>query len=316
MLLKISAQLLRLVLVVLIVSLATLWLLTLLPGDQASALAGENQTPEVVEAVRTELGLDRPFLSQYTGWVGDVGQGELGRSFVTQVPVSDAIRDRFPMTLELAVLGLAVALIVAIPAAVYAAYRPGGLLDRTVNAISAVLLSVPTFLAAIILAYVFAVTLKVVPVTGWTPLSESVSENLKSMILPVIALAAPLAASFVRLLRNDIATTLQEDYILSARARGLRPRRILFGHALRPSSFSLLTVAGVSLAQLLGGAVIVESIFGLPGMGTLAIQSIVSRDYITLRGVVLVAAVAYVVVNALIDLAYPLLDPRARVATR
>ncbi len=303
----------RLVVVVLLVSLETLWFISLLPGSEAAALAGQqDQQPAVINAITKEFSLNEGFFAQYSHWIGNLATGNLGRSPLTQVTVVSALKQRIPVTFELALLALIVALLIAVPVAVYASYRQGKLVDKCAMATSSAFLSIPPFLAAILLTFLFAVTFKILPVYGWVPITQSLGQNLDHAVLPVLALALPLAAIFTRLLRNDMAATLQEDYILAARTRGIGDRKVLFGHALRPSAVSLVTVAGLSLAQLLGGAVIVENIFALPGMGTLAVQSIVERDYITLRGIVVVAAIAYVVVNAVIDILYPLLDPRAR----
>ncbi len=309
---KVVRHALRIVLVFLLSSLATLLFLDILPGDTALAVAGENATPEVVAAVKHDLGLDRPFLTRYADWVSGVVTGDLGRSVRTQQPVKDVIVERFPVTLELAALSFILALLIAIPLGVHSAYRAGGVLDRIATVISSFFLSLPSFLSSIFLVLVFAVAFRVFPVTGWTPFEQDPLDNLYHIALPVLALALPEAASFTRLLRNDMAGTLEESYIVAARARGLPPRRILFGHALRPSSFTLVTVAGVTFARLLGGAIIVESIFALPGLGQEAVQAILQNDFIAVRGVVVVASVSYLLINALVDLCYPLLDPRAR----
>ncbi len=311
-----ARHLLRIVLVLLLISFLTLVFLDLLPGDTATALAGPAAQPEVIAAVREDLGLNRSFPRRYVDWVNGIVSGDLGRSPVTKQPVWDVIKERIPITFELAGLAFFLSLALAIPLGVYAASRPSGWLDRGTTFVTSGLLAMPSFLSAILLALLLSVTFRVFPVTGWVPFKDDPVDNLYHLVLPVLALALPEAAVFTRLLRNDMAATLNEDYIVAARARGLPSRRLLFGHALRPSSFTLITVAGVAFARLLGGSVIVESIFALPGIGQQALQSIQQNDFVLVRGVVLVTSSVYLVINALIDLAYPLLDPRARVAHR
>jgi peptide/nickel transport system permease protein len=316
-LILVGKRLLKLLVVLLIVSLATLLLIDLLPGSPSEFILGANATPDQVAAMDKQLGLDDPLPARYANWISGIARGDLGRSLLNQTPVWSSIKQRLPVTLELAGLALLVGLVLAVPVAVYAAHRAGGLFDRAVTLVSSAFLSIPGFLAGLFLVYFFAVTAGWFPVTGWVPLSKDIGENLRHAFLPVMSLALVEAAMFARLLRNDMAATLQEDYILSARARGLPTRRVLFGHALRPSSFSLVTVAGVNLGRLIGSTVIVEQIFALPGLGSLAFSAINSRDYVVLRGVIVVISVGYVLINTLVDLSYPLLDPRVRAkATR
>jgi len=298
--------------VLLVVSMAAFLLLELIPGDPLATLLPEGATPEVRAQVEAAYGLDQPLWRRYLEWLGGALQGDLGRSLQSQVPVTDAIFERLPVTVELAGLSLILALLVAIPVGVYSGYRPGGLLDRIATFVCSVTLSIPNFLLGVLLVFVFAVNLRMLPVTGWTPISRSLGGHIQSIILPVITLGAVEAVAFIRLLRNDMVATLQQDYVLSARARGLATARILFGHALRPSSFSLVTVLGVTLGRLIGGTVIVETLFSLPGLGSLVINAISNRDYLMVQGIVLVVAVAYVLINTLVDLSYPLLDPRVR----
>jgi peptide/nickel transport system permease protein len=308
-------RLIRLLIVILLVSLLTMILLRLLPGGPGLAIVGENATPEQVHMVEKQLGVHDPFIQQYGRWLGGIFTGDLGRSYLTKQPVMEALRQRLPTTLELASMAFVLALLVSIPVGVYSAYKQGGRFDRTATVIVSGILGVPPFLLAVVLLLVFAVSHQIFPATGWVPLSDNLGNNLWHAILPTIALSIPPTAQFTRLLRNDMAITLQEDYILAARARGLSTRRILFRHALRPSSFSLVTVAGVVLGGLLGGTVVIEGIFALPGLGGLVIFAINSRDYIMLRGAIVGVAIAYVVLNALVDLSYPLLDPRVRSST-
>lgn len=299
--------------VLLAVSFLTFSMIQLLPGDPALQILGaDNATPENVAAVRAELGLDRPFLSQYLSWVGDALQGDLGRSFQTNQPVREAITERLPVTAEVGALAVVIALVFAVPLGVASAYRAGGRFDRGLTTVSFALLSVPGFMLALLFIWTFAVRLGWLPASGWVRLTRDPWENLRTAILPSLSLAIAEMAVYTRLLRSDMVQTLQEDFLLFARAKGLPSMHILFRHALRPSSLSLMTVIGLQLAGLLGGAVIVESIFALPGVGRLLVDAIYQRDILVVQGVVLVLAASFVIVNFLIDLVYTIVDPRIR----
>jgi peptide/nickel transport system permease protein len=249
---------------------------------------------------------------RYVKWLGDAVTGDLGRSFRTRQPVSDAIGERLAVTIQLMLMAQLMALAFALVVAPLSALRPGKLYDRGMTALSFALLAVPTFIGGLVLLYLFAVRFQLLPATGYTPLEDGVVESVKSLLLPAAALAAPEAAVYARVLRSEMVNTLQEDYILTARANGIPTWRILFGHALRPSSFPLITLMGISIGALIGGSVIVESLFGLPGIGRLAVDSVTNRDFVTLQGVVALVTVGYVVVNFLVDLSYYALDPRVR----
>lgn len=305
-------RLVRLVVVLALVSLGVLLLVDLLPGDPAVAIGGENLTPEQTAAIRADLRLDDPLPVRWAAWVGGIAQGDFGRSVRDGQPVTEAILDRLPVTAEVAVLSLLVALLLSIPLACFAAYRRGGLVDRSASTASSVLLSSPSFLTAPLLLFLFAVTWPILPVLGWVPLTESVSGNLQHIILPVLALALPEVAILMRLLRADLVTTLQQDYILAARAKGAPASTIVRRHALRASSLTLVTLAGLNLGRLIGGTVIVEMLFVLPGLGQYAVQSIFAKDYVAVQGVVMFVAIAYVLINLLVELTYPWLDPRLR----
>lgn len=304
----------KLVAVLSLVSVATFLLLELIPGDPVDSVLPAGATPEMRAAATAQYGLDGPLVGRYFEWLGNALHGDLGRSMQSQVPVTDAILERLPVTIELAGLSILLALLIAVPVGVWSAYRAGGIFDRVATFICSVTLSIPSFLLGVLLVFVFAVSLGTLPVTGWTPISEGLGPHIESLILPVVTLSAIEAVGFIRVLRNDMMATLQQDFVLSARARGLSSPRILFTHALRPSAFSLITVMGVSLGRLIGGTVIVETLFSLPGLGSLVITSITGRDFLMIQGIVLVVAVAYVLLNALVDLAYPVLDPRVRTA--
>jgi peptide/nickel transport system permease protein len=305
----------RLVVTLLVVTFLASIMYELLPGDPALALVrGDtfNVSPEQIEQARQMFNLDDPVPVRYVKWLGDAVTGDLGRSFRTRQPVSDAIGERLAVTIQLMLMAQLMALAFALVVAPLSALRPGKLYDRGMTALSFALLAVPTFIGGLVLLYLFAVRFQLLPATGYTPLEDGVVESVKSLLLPAAALAAPEAAVYARVLRSEMVNTLQEDYILTARANGIPTWRILFGHALRPSSFPLITLMGISIGALIGGSVIVESLFGLPGIGRLAVDSVTNRDFVTLQGVVALVTVGYVVVNFLVDLSYYALDPRVR----
>jgi peptide/nickel transport system permease protein len=303
----------RLLVVLFAVSVLTFLLTSLLPGSPVNDILGPRATDPVLAAqVRHDLHLNDPLPVRYEHWLGGVLHGNFGRAYNDNEKVTDIIRQRLPVTLELLIAAQLLSLAVAVPLALISAYRAGSRLDRTITATSFGALSIPDFVIAIVLVFVFAVRLHWLPATGYTHLTDSVTGNLRSIALPTITLALPLSAVYTRLLRSDLIATLQEEHILMARAEGLPPRRILFRHALRPSSFSLLTVLGINTGALIGGAVIVEYLFALPGMGSRLVDAIGRREYIIVQGLVLVIAVGYVVANFLVDLLYGVLDPRVR----
>ncbi|MEU4435225.1 ABC transporter permease [Nocardia rhamnosiphila] len=299
-------------LVVLLVTLAVVVLLSFAPGSVAQAILGDAATPEAVAALNAKLGLDQPLWVQYLNWIGNAAQGDLGTSPLTGQSVTTAIMERLPVTFQLAAMALVIALVSAVFLAVLSAMRPAGPIDRGTAALSSVFLSVPAFVAGPVLIYFFAVELGWLPVTGWNRLGDGIGPNLQSALLPAIAMALMEIAAFHRLLRTDLITTLREDFIGAARAKGMNEWYVMFRHALRPSSFSLITLAGINLGRLIGGTVIVETLFSLPGLGQLLASSIVSRDLIMVQGIVAFMAVVYVVINILVDSSYELVDPRVR----
>jgi peptide/nickel transport system permease protein len=303
----------RLVLVILLVTIFTSLMLQLVPGDAAQLIAGEGATPEVLAAVRAANGLDQNVVTQYLHWMGNLLTGDLGESFRTRGPVWDAIVERAPATIEIAVGAIVIALVVAVPLALFCAYRAGGLVDRTVEGLTSLLVALPPFLTGVLLAFVFSISLRWLPVTGWVPFTEAPVRNLSYVVIPAVALALPALATFQRVLRSDVIATLQQDHIALARAKGVPPRQIMTRHALRPSSFSLLTVAGLQLAQMVGGTVVIETLFGIPGLGALLIQSVLGHDLVMVQGVVVVIALGYLVINLIVDVSYRLLDPRVSV---
>lgn len=313
----IAVRLAMLVGVLFAVSVVTFFLASLLPGDPAMQVLGTgNVTAESLREVRHQMGLDQPLLERYTAWLGHAVTGDLGRSIQTHEQVTSMIAQRLPVTGELIVLSLVIALILAIPLGVWSAYRAGSTADKVASGLSLGFLAMPPFVVGLGLIYLLSVQLNALPATGWIHLSDDPLQNLRSALMPSATLAVGNVAVFMRLLRADMKTTLQEDHVLLARAKGMPTGTILFRHALRPSMFSVLTVLGVQIGTLVGGAVVVESIFALPGVGSLLVGSILQRDIIVVQGIVLVVAVIYVVSNFLVDVAYTVLDPRLRSEVR
>lgn len=310
---RIRARLTHLLLVLLAVTFLAFVVVDLLPGDAAVVVAGDNATPEQVQQVREELQLDRPLLIRYVDWLGGVVTGDLGESFRTGQPVAEALVQRIPVSFEITLVAQLLALVVAVPLAIYSAYRPGRVVDRASMTIGFGAAAMPQFVLGMVLIVLFAGGFSsILPATGFTPFLEDPLANLRSIVLPCLTLMVAEAAVYRQLLRSDMISTLQEDFILMARSKGLRPRTILLRHALRPSSFSLITLSGVNIGRLLGGTVIVETLFAIPGLGQLIVQAVFNRDYMILQGALLFVAVAYVVINMLIDLLYLFLDPRVR----
>ena len=303
-------KLMHLIPILLIVTFVTFALLNLLPGDVSLELLGSDATPSAIARVRAELRLDDPLVVRYMRWLGQALHGDLGRSFITGEPVMAALARSLPVSIELMALSLLLSLSLAVPAGLLAAYRAGQSIDKLLSALAALLLSAPSFMLGLVLMYFLALTLKWLPAVGYVPLSEGILGNLRSFAIPVLTLALVEWPVFMRILRSDAIVTLQQDYVLLAKAKGLRNVHILFRHVLKPSSFTLITVAGLTIATLIGGALVVETIFALPGVGRLLIGSINSRDFMMVQGAVALIAVGFVLVNSAIDMLYSVLDPR------
>ena len=275
-------------------------------------ILGDQATPEKVAALRHDMGLDQPIWWRYISWLGHVLEGDFGRSFRTGQTVLQAVAERLPVSFELMLLAEFGALVIGIPLAIACAVRSGSAFDRFMTGTAFGMLSVPAFLSAILLIYLFAVELRWLPATGYVPFAEDPVGNLRCFVLPALTLALGEWPVLMRVLRSDMITTLQEDYIAMARAKGLKPSRILLVHALKPSSLTLVTVTGINIGRLIGGTVIVESIFALPGIGRLLLGAIYTRDLVILQGVVLFVAFGYVLMNFIVDMLYAVLDPRIR----
>ena len=308
----IGRRLLYLLGVLFAVSALSFLLLKLLPGDPAINILGPSATPQAVAQIHHRLGLDQPLVSQYARFVRHAITGDLGQSYQNNQSTAAALKQRLPVTLELLVLSQLIAIVVAVPAGIRAARRPNGWCDRVSTSLSFGFLALPNFIVAVVLVLLFAVTWHLFPATNYTALTKNPLQNLRSLTLPSVTLALAEMATYLRLLRADMIATLQEDYITMAKAKGMPPRHILLRHALRPSSFSLLTVAGLNFGRLIGGTFIVEFIFQLPGIGDLTLRSIYNRDYLVVQGCVLVIAVGYVLANFAVDMLYTIVDPRIR----
>jgi peptide/nickel transport system permease protein len=275
-------------------------------------MLGQEATPEVKQALRHELGLDRPLVIQYFVWLGRVVRGDLGRSLVDRTSVLDQIRLRLPATIELAIGAFLIALLIAIPAGVLSATRRGSVADHASTVLALGGLSLPSFWLAMLLIIVFAVKLQWLPASGYVPFFENPRANLTAMILPMFATGIREAAFLMRMLRSSMLEVLHADYVRTARAKGLRERAVVLRHALRNGLVPVVTSAGLVIAGLLGGLVITESIFSIPGFGRLIVDAIFQRDFVTVQGAILVSAVLVVLVNLIVDLLLVLIDPRIK----
>jgi peptide/nickel transport system permease protein len=308
----VARRLLYLLPVLIAVSLLTFLIASLLPGDLAYTILADQATPENVAALRHDMGLDEPIWWRYLGWLGHVIEGDLGRSFRTGQTVLQALAERLPVSFELMLFAQIIALAIGVPLAIVCAARSGGAFDRFMTGAAFAMLSVPAFLSAILLIYLLAVELHWLPATGYVPFTEDPVGNLRFFVLPSLTLGLAEWPGIMRVLRSDMIATLQEDYITLAKAKGLKPSRILFVHALKPSSLTLITITGINIGRLMGGTVIVETIFALPGIGRLVVGAIGTRDLIILQGSVLCIACGYVLMNFIVDMLYAVIDPRIR----
>ncbi|HEV7263774.1 MAG TPA: ABC transporter permease [Falsiroseomonas sp.] len=295
-----------------VVALFVFSLLYIAPGDPAAVIAGDQATPQDVERIRESLGLDRPYLVRFGAWVWDILRGDLGVSIFTNLPVSRMIQQRIEPTLSLMLVTLILAISIAVPMGVLAAWKQGTILDRAVMAFAVLGFSVPVFVVGYLLAFYFALEWDLLPVQGYTPFSEGFWPWLENLVLPAIALGSVYIALIARITRATMLEVLQQDYIRTARAKGVDQRSILFMHALKNAAVPIVTVIGIGIALLIGGAVVTESVFAIPGLGRLTVDAILRRDYPVIQGVILLFSFVYVLVNLVIDLLYTLFDPRIR----
>lgn len=312
MLAYIARRVLATIPVMLIVAFFVFSLLYLAPGDPAAVIAGDQATPQDVERIRASLGLDRPFVVRFGEWLWRIMQGDLGVSIFTNLPVSHMIAQRIEPTTSLMLITIVLAILIAVPMGVMAAWKAGSWIDRGVMAFAVFGFSVPVFVTGYLLAYVFALELEWLPVQGYTPLSQGFWPFLENLILPSIALGSIYIALIARITRATMLEVLAQDYIRTAKAKGLGSRGILFLHALKNAAVPISTVIGIGIALLIGGAVVTESVFAIPGLGRLTVDAILRRDYPVIQGVVLLFSFIYVLVNLGIDLLYTVFDPRIR----
>ncbi len=298
--------------VVLMVALFVFSLLYLAPGDPAAIIAGDQATPDDVERIRSSLGLDRPFLVRFIEWLWNVVRGDLGVSIFTNLPVSHMIAQRIEPTLSLMCLTLFISLSLAIPMGVIAAWKHGTLIDRAVMMVAVFGFSTPVFVVGYLLAYIFALQLDWLPVQGFTSISQGLWPFLRNLLLPSIALGLIFMALIARITRATMLDVLSQDYVRTAKAKGVEQKTILFVHALKNAAVPIVTIVGIGFAALIGGAVVTESVFAIPGLGRLTVDAILRRDYPVIQGVVLLFSFNYVLVNLAVDLLYTVFDPRIR----
>jgi peptide/nickel transport system permease protein len=308
----VGTRALALVPVLIGVSLLTFGLMNLLPGGPVEAMLSTGATQETINALTHQLHLDQPWPARYVEWIAGALHGDLGTSYSYNLPVVGLLSQRLPVTLELIVISQVIAVAIAIPLGIVGGYRIGTAIDQLLTTATFVLVALPPFVLALVLILILAVKVGLFPAAGFVSPNVSLAGNLQSVALPSLTLALGSMAIYQRVLRSEIAGTLQEEFIAVARAKGLSVRRILLVHALRPSSLPLVTVLGLTIGNLIGGAIVVEQIFGLPGVGTMLVNAIANRDYITVQGAVLVIAVGFVAINLVIDASYAVLDPRVR----
>ncbi len=298
--------------VMLVVALFVFSLLYIAPGDPAAIIAGDQATPADVERIRESLGLDRPYLVRFGDWLWHILHGDLGTSIFTNLPVTHMIAQRIEPTLSLMVLTIVFSIVIAVPLGVLAAWKHGTWIDRVVMVICVLGFSVPVFVFGYLLAFVFALTLDWLPVQGFTPISDGVWPFLQGLVLPTVALGLIYVALLARITRATMLDVLSQDYVRTARAKGVGQRAMLFVHALKNAAVPIVTVIGNGVALLIGGAVVTESVFAIPGLGRLTVDAILRRDYPVIQGVVLLFSVTYVLVNLAVDLLYTVFDPRIR----
>lgn len=298
--------------VMLVVAIVVFALLRLTPGDPAAILAGDSATPAQLAQIRQAMGLDQPMFTQFVMWIGRLLEGDLGTSLLSGTPVSDMILQRMGPSLALATSTIIVAVCVAIPLGMLAAAFQGRWLDRMVMAFSVLGFSVPVFVTAYALILLLALKMGWFPVQGYKPLADGLIPFLRSLVLPTLALSTVYIALIARITRTSIIEVLGEDFIRTARAKGMRERRVLIGHALRNAAVPIVTIIGVGIAMLISGVVVTESVFNLPGLGRLVVEAVLARDYPVIQALILLFALVYILINLVVDALYTVFDPRIR----
>ena len=300
------------IVVMAVVAFVVFLLLYLTPGDPAAILAGDAATSDDIRRIREKLGLDEPFLSRFASWVWRLLHGDLGVSIFTNLPVTQLIGQRIEPTLSLTLCTLVVSVLIAVPLGVVAAARAGGWIDRAVMAFSVAGFSVPVFVIAYALIMLFSIELEWLPVQGYTPIREGLWAWARHLVLPSAALSTVYIALIARITRASMLDVLAQDYVRTAEAKGLAPGAVLLRHALKNAAVPIATVIGIGVALLIGGAIVTETVFALPGIGRLTVDAILRRDYPIIQGVVLIFSAAYVIINLAVDLSYMVFDPRIR----
>jgi len=305
-------RLLQTIPVMLVVAIFIFLMLRLTPSDPAAIIAGDNANADQVAQIRRQLGLDLPMLQQFVIWIGKVLTGDLGESFFFKKTVAALVGERIEPTLSLAFFTITIAVLVAVPLGVLAAHRQGTWIDRLVMGFSVLGFSLPVFVIGYLLIYVFAIWLNWLPVQGYQHISQGVGGWAQRLILPSLTLSVIYIALIARMTRASLLEVLSEDYIRTARAKGQIERKVLFRHALRNAAVPIVTVIGLGIALLIGGVVVTESLFTIPGLGRLTVDAVLARDYPTIQAVILLFSFVYVMINLAVDLIYTLLDPRIR----
>jgi peptide/nickel transport system permease protein len=298
--------------VLLVVAVAVFLILRLTPGDPAAVIAGDSATTEQIEQIRASLGLDKPIPVQFVIWAGNALRGDLGESFFFKKQVSELIAQRIEPTLALALCTIVLAVAVAVPLGVLAAWRHGGWLDRALMGFSTLGFSIPVFVLGYLLIWLVSMKLGWLPVQGYQRLEEGFVPFIRHLILPSVTLSIVYVALIARVTRAAVSEALTEDYVRTARSKGLPERVVVLRHALRNAAVPIVTVVGIGLALLIGGVVVTESVYSIPGLGRLTVDAVLARDFPTIQGVILLFSVAYVLINLAIDLSYLFLDPRIR----
>ncbi|SDW46231.1 ABC transporter permease [Pseudomonas sp. NFACC08-1] len=315
MLMFILRRLLSAIPTLILVSLFVFTLQKLLPGDPVLAMAGEERDPAVMEYLRDKYRLNDPIPVQYLSWVGNVLTGDFGTSLRTEQPVTTLLASKLPVTVELAVLSLLIALLIGIPTGIISAVRKGTVVDYGANVIALSGISIPHFWLGILLIMVFAVKLQWLPASGFVPMGEDFGQNLKTLILPAFVLGAGLSGILMRHTRSAMLEVLRTDYVRTARAKGLRPRTVILKHALRNALMPIVTLTTLLFGELLGGAVLTEQVFSIPGFGKMIVDAVFNRDYAVVQGVVLCIAIGFLLLNLLADVLYRMINPRLRTAS-
>jgi peptide/nickel transport system permease protein len=312
MLQHVLRRLLAIIPVLLLVSATVFSLIHLTPGDPAEIMAGEARDPEVVASLRRDLGLDKPIHVQFAIWLGRAAQGDLGKSIRTRQPVVEAVLERLKPTLQLSALAMALSLAIAFPVGIVSATRPDSRGDVSGTLFAMLGVSMPNFLLALVLIFVFAVSMRWLPTSGYVDPFEDPIAGIKSLVLPAVTLGTAMPAVVTRMVRSSLLEVLEQDYVRTARAKGLREQLVVLRHALKNALIPVVTIVGLQTGNLIGGAVITEYVFGIPGVGRLVVDSIFSKDYPLVQGVVLLTSLAFIVANLAADVIYGYLDPRIR----